>query len=80
MASNTPTIEAVPAPWTLKGTIYPFFMYSTSKDAKILFSEKSPLYSPLEAASPFSDGTFIGGLGIVQVIRYSVSVGLKGVD
>jgi hypothetical protein len=73
MTSNPSTIEAVPAPWTLKGTIYSFFLYSTSKDAKLVSSEKSFLFSPLEATSSFSDGRFIGGLGSVQVIRYSES-------
>jgi hypothetical protein len=73
MTSETPTIEVAPAPWTLKGTIYSFFLYSTSKDAKLLSSKKEFLFSPLEAASPFSDGEFVGGLGIVQLIRYSES-------
>lgn len=73
MTSNPSTVEVVPAPWTLKGTIYSFFLYSTSKDAKLISSEKSFLYSPLEATSSFSDGRFTGGLGNVQVIRYSES-------
>jgi hypothetical protein len=74
MPSETPTIEVAPAPWTLKGTIYLFFLYSTSNNAKFVSSKKEFLFSPLEAASPFSDGEFVGGLGIVQVIHYSDSL------
>jgi hypothetical protein len=73
MTAETPTIGVAPAPWTLKGTIYSFFLYSTSKNAKLVSSKKEFLFSPLEAASTFSDGEFVGGLGIVQVIRYSES-------
>jgi len=74
MASlSAETIPAAPPPWQLKGTIYGFMVYATSKGAEILSSDKSFLYSPLEAGSSFSDGKFVGGLGMVQVVRYTES-------
>jgi len=70
MASSPPTIPHVPAPWTNKATIYTFPFYVTSSRARNL---PSVAYSPLEAGSSFADGTCVGGLGIVQVLRYSDS-------
>jgi hypothetical protein len=73
---STPTtdgIAPVPAPWTLKGTIYAFIIYISAKDATNLSSEESFLYSPLEADSSFANNEPVGGLGMVQVIRYSES-------
>lgn len=67
-----PIVVALP-PWKLKGTIYSFMFYVTAKDAAALQDRKSFLYSPLEANSVFSDGTLIGGLASVQVIRYTES-------
>lgn len=63
----------VPAPWTLKGTIYSFMLYISTKEAANLASEKSFLYSPLEADSSFAENRPVGGLAMVQVIRYSES-------
>jgi hypothetical protein len=73
---STPTtdgIAPIPAPWTLKGTIYAFMIYFSAKDVANLSSEKSFLYSPLEADSSFANNEPVGGLGMVQVIRYSDS-------
>jgi len=72
-AAKNGFIPPVPPPWALKGTIYSFPMYSTSKTVSTLSSNKEFLYSPLELRSRFSDGRFLGGLGMVQVIRYSES-------
>jgi hypothetical protein len=71
-ASNDALVTA-PPPWELKGTIYSFLTYATSKDALQLASDKSFLYAPLEEHSSFADGKFLGGLGMVQVIRYTDS-------
>ncbi|KAH7323452.1 hypothetical protein BKA65DRAFT_435334 [Rhexocercosporidium sp. MPI-PUGE-AT-0058] len=73
--SNPPAPPPVVAlaPWTLKGTIYSFMFYISPSSAQNLQSSKSLLYSPLEAASPFSDGRLVGGLASVQIIRYTES-------
>lgn len=70
-APSDDPIVAAPPPWDLKGTIYSFMTYATSKDALHLASDKSFLYAPLEEHSSFADGKFLGGLGMVQVIRYT---------
>ncbi|TVY84801.1 hypothetical protein LSUE1_G000828 [Lachnellula suecica] len=72
-AAPTGNIKHVPAPWKLKGTIYSFMMYISAKDAASLSSDKSFLYAPLEAASSFANCQPVGGLGMVQVLRYSES-------
>jgi len=66
-------IMSVSASWTLKGTIYAFMFYISTKNAANLSDEKRFLYSPLEADSSFADNDPVGGLGMVQVIRYSES-------
>jgi hypothetical protein len=48
-------------------------IYFSAKDAANLSSEKSFLYSHLEADSSFANNEPVGGLGMVQVIRYSES-------
>ena len=70
MVSPTPLpIPVAPPPWLLKGTtIYSFMLYISPSHANSL--DKSFIYSPLEANSSFSDGKHVGGLGLVQVIRY----------
>ena len=73
MASNSAPALVAPPPWKLRATIYTFMMYISSKDAKILRADGSFLYSPLEAGSEFAQGKLIGGLGMVQLIRYSES-------
>jgi hypothetical protein len=74
MASpRTEEIARAPGPWTLKGTIYMFMMYISSKDAQVLSEMKPFLYSPLEAGSSYSEGKLIGGMAMVQVIRYTES-------
>jgi len=65
----SPYVEA-PPPWTLKGTVYSFLFLVSSPTAKDL---PSICFSPLEAASVFASGTPKGGLGMVQVIRYTES-------
>lgn len=69
---TTSALEIAPPPWTLKGTIYTFTTYTSSSSASVL-SASPHLYSPLEASSDFSSGKFIGGLGVVQLIRYTES-------
>jgi hypothetical protein len=73
VVSTTKQVQPAPAPWTLKGTIYLFMIYISGKHAAILSSGKNFLYSPLEANSSFLDSKPVGGLGMVQVIRYSES-------
>jgi hypothetical protein len=60
-------------PWKLKATIYTFMTYVSSKNAQALASDKSFLYSPLEARSAFATDKLVGGLAMVQVIRYTES-------
>jgi hypothetical protein len=72
MSSNNDTPVALP-PWNLKATIYTFMMYVSSQDAQKLASDKSFLYSPLEAGSTFAKDKLVGGLAMVQVIRYTES-------
>jgi len=60
------------APWNnVKGTIYAFMTYSTSKATQVLAANPDFIYSPLEADSGFSAGKFVGGLALVQIIRYT---------
>jgi len=72
MAVPPKSIPVVPGPWNdVKATIYVFLTYSNAKAAGILASSPGFLYSPLEADSTFAAGRFVGGLGLVQVIRYT---------
>jgi len=48
-------------------------VYSTSKDATALSTDRSFLYSGLEEISTFGNGKFLGGLGMLQLIRYTES-------
>jgi len=68
-ASPSP-IPSAPAPWTLKGTVYHFLFYVTPSQAKNL---PSMIYSPLEGGSSFAAAKAVGGLGSIQIIRYSES-------
>ncbi|RFU36332.1 hypothetical protein B7463_g60, partial [Scytalidium lignicola] len=70
-SSTSPSIEVAPGPWKLKATTYTFFTFRTAKQAQML--PPSFLFSPLERASDFAKGEALGGLGMVQVIRYSES-------
>ncbi|CZR66351.1 uncharacterized protein PAC_16252 [Phialocephala subalpina] len=72
-SSSHDSIPVLPAPWTLKGTVYIFMMYMTSKDAATLSANPEFIYSPLEAKSSFSKDKLIGGLSMVQLIKYSES-------
>jgi hypothetical protein len=64
------SITAISPPWTLKATIYIFVFYISPSSA---LSLPSFTFSPLEATSPFAAGKAKGGMGMVQVIRYSES-------
>lgn len=69
-------IKHIPPPWTLRGTIYTLLICTTSSSATSLSSHSSFLYSPLERSSSFSspaNGKLIGGLGMIQIIRYTSS-------
>jgi hypothetical protein len=68
-----PPIQLIVPPWKLKGTVYSFMMYSTSKDASILAQDPYFMFSELEASSSFATGVFLGGIGMVQIIRYTES-------
>jgi hypothetical protein len=70
MAAEESPIPAALPPWNLRGTIYTFVMHVSAKDAEVLASNKSFIYSPLEASSSFATDKFVGGLATVQVIRY----------
>ncbi|KAE9368088.1 hypothetical protein N431DRAFT_548320 [Stipitochalara longipes BDJ] len=72
-SSNQEAIPVASPPWTLKGTIYILMMYTTSSDAATLSSNPSFIYSSLEAESSFSKSKLVGGLSMVQLIRYSES-------
>lgn len=63
----------VPAPWSLKATVYSFLLYITSSEASKLSENKTFLYAPLEANSGFAEDEFVGGLALVQVLKYSES-------
>ncbi|MCJ1400962.1 hypothetical protein MMC11_004173 [Xylographa trunciseda] len=67
--SEPSTIPVAPPPWTLKATVYMFAFHVPSKQPLPSFA-----YSPLESQSAFaSSSKFCGGLGSVQVIRYTES-------
>lgn len=61
---------AVPPPWTLKCTIYTLPFYISSSTASHL---PSLCFSPSEASSQLAASTPKGGLGMIQVIRYTDS-------
>jgi len=64
-------IPSVPPPWTLKGDIYAFVFWTSRAQAGNL---PDMAYSPLEADSDFAkEQKAIGGLGMVQIIRYTDS-------
>ena len=71
-----PLIPYIPPPWSAKGDIFLFPFWTSNQPTT---SSPTPLlptqaYSPLEASSDFacpsSSGTFVGGLGTVQITRY----------
>ena len=72
-SSNQEAILIASPPWTLKGTIYILMMYTTSSDAATLSSNPTFIYSSLEAEPSFSKSKLVGGLSMVQLIRYSES-------
>ncbi|MCJ1385718.1 hypothetical protein MMC17_008841 [Xylographa soralifera] len=67
--NESSTIPVAAPPWTLKATVYMFAFRVSSKQPLPAFA-----YSPLESQSAsFNSGKFGGGLGSVQVIRYTES-------
>ncbi|KAF7555774.1 hypothetical protein G7Z17_g1864 [Cylindrodendrum hubeiense] len=74
-SANTPEdIPAVPPPWNMKGDVFLFSWWNPRKQAKA--GLPSMAYSPLEAASDYaapSTGTPVGGLSMVQILRYKDS-------
>ena len=71
-SAGDPMPTALP-PWKLGATVYTFMMFVSARDARVISSDKSFLYSPLEAVSSFAKDKLVGGLAMVQVIRYSDS-------
>jgi hypothetical protein len=62
----------VPAPWTLKGTIYSFFLLpalGVSLDGSLPIKA----FPPLERQDPNATAGFKGRLGMIQLIRYTES-------
>jgi hypothetical protein len=65
--NSTDPFVTVPAPWTLHGDIYsiPLLPSSTKLPTKA--------YAPLERTSSFTEGDYLGIIGMIQVIRYTES-------
>jgi hypothetical protein len=62
--NSTEPIEPVPPPWILKATVYAVPLVPlTALPAKA--------YSPLERDSTASEGTFVGIVGALLIIRYN---------
>ncbi len=57
----------------MKAKIWSLPIYVTSKMAATLSSDKDFLYSELEAESSSSSGKLVGGLSMVQIVRYTES-------
>lgn len=69
MSQDLDPIPAVPPPWTLKGDVYLFSFWSSRAQARAGLPDMA--YSPLEKKSSYgADGKPVGGLGMIQVIRY----------
>ncbi|KAH7311295.1 hypothetical protein B0I35DRAFT_356947 [Stachybotrys elegans] len=65
---STAPIVLAPPPWTLKGTVYSATFVPLSKKLP------TKAYSPLERGSAVqTEGEFLGGIGMVQIIRYTES-------
>jgi hypothetical protein len=61
-------IRPVPAPWTLHGTVYSTIFIPLSRELHV------KAFSPLERGYNESmSGEFLGGLGLIQIIRYKDS-------
>jgi len=67
--NNSPApIEPAPAPWTLKGTVYAITFVPPSTDLPI------KAFPPLERQfASATEGEYLGGLGMIQIIRYTES-------
>ncbi|TDZ22920.1 hypothetical protein Cob_v004410 [Colletotrichum orbiculare MAFF 240422] len=65
---STVAIQPVPAPWTLKGTVYSITLLPHSADLP------TKAFPPLERQNTLAlQGEFLGRLGMIQVIRYTES-------
>ncbi|KAF6800972.1 hypothetical protein CSOJ01_12106 [Colletotrichum sojae] len=75
MTEEDGPIKHIPPPWDLKGTSYMFMFWIPSSHARNLPSDIA--FSPLEAQSTFANssksGSPQGGLGTIQIHRYSSS-------
>jgi hypothetical protein len=61
-------IEPSPAPWTLHGTVYSTIFIPLSRQLPV------KAFAPLERQYNESfSGEFLGGLGLIQIIRYTDS-------
>jgi len=65
--NSTEPIEPAPAPWTLHGTVYGITLLPASPKLPV------KAYSPLERKSNFTQGEYVGILGMIQIIRYTDS-------
>ncbi|KAK1982020.1 hypothetical protein LZ30DRAFT_591432 [Colletotrichum cereale] len=66
--NSSAPIEPAPAPWTLKGTVYAITFVPPSTDLP------TKAFAPLERQfASATEGEFIGGLGMIQIIRYTES-------
>lgn len=65
---STSDFSVAPAPWTLKATIYAIPFWLTSKNAASILSHL--IYHAVEYASSFSADKALGGLSMIQIIRY----------
>lgn len=64
--NSTEPLSQVPAPWTLKGTVYSITILPTSTKLPV------KAFSPLERDSHFrTAGDYVGILGMIQIIRYT---------
>lgn len=64
--NSTEPIVQIPAPWTLKGTVYSIVVLPSSTALPV------KAFSPLERKSQVqSNGKYVGILGMIQIIRYT---------
>ncbi|KAI1815457.1 hypothetical protein GGS20DRAFT_330314 [Poronia punctata] len=65
--NSTDPIEPAPAPWTLRGTVYGITLLPASPKLPV------KAYAPLERTSNFTEGEYVGILGMIQIVRYTES-------
>ncbi|CAK4032721.1 Hypothetical predicted protein [Lecanosticta acicola] len=70
---STDPYVLVPAPWTLKGTIYSTFLLP-GLGVPLDLTLPNKTFPPLERQYPNSTaGTYVGEIGIIQLVRYTES-------